>query len=139
MHIIWLDMLVNVCCVVFRLIIAQVFLTRLIINLKYCCVFPSKSQKYLVSIAQEHCQLIVLLTMPTVVVLLMWMGVGGCGCPSLSRVRWRILASWALRKRAPNLALAADAGTSLRMVQVMWIASSSLIGLPSTGKLPRKK
>ncbi len=34
MHIIWLVMLVNVCCVVFRCIIAQVFLTGLIIKLE---------------------------------------------------------------------------------------------------------
>ncbi len=32
MHIIWPDMLMNVCCVVFRWIIAQVLLTRLIIK-----------------------------------------------------------------------------------------------------------
>ncbi len=51
----------------------------------------------------------------------------------------RALASWALRKRAPNSASAADVATSLRMVQLIWIAPSSLIGLPLTGKLPRKK
>jgi hypothetical protein len=44
----------------------------------------------------------VLLMMPTVVVLLMCIGVGDCRCPSSLRVRRRILASWALRKRAPN-------------------------------------
>jgi hypothetical protein len=69
----------------------------------------------------------------------MWMGVGGCGCPSLSRVRQRTLASWVLRKRAPNSALATDAATNLRMVQVTWIVPLSLIRLPSTSKLPRKK
>ncbi len=88
---------------------------------------------------RECCCLIVLLTMPTVVVLLKWMGVGGCGCPSSSRVRQRTLASWALKKRAPNLALAANAAMSLRMVQVMWIVPLSLIGLPLMGKLTRKK
>ncbi len=128
MHIIWPDMLVNVCCVVFRWIIAQVFLTG-----------PSKSQKYLIFIARECFCLIVLLTMPTVVLLLMWMGVGGGGCLSLSRVRRRTLASWALRKRAPSSALAVDVAIKLRMVQVIWIAPLSLIGLPLTGKLPRKK
>ncbi len=52
----------------------------------------------------------------------MWMGVGGCECPSLSRDRQKTLDSWALRKRAPNSASAADAASSLRMMQVIWIA-----------------
>ncbi len=95
MHLIWPNMLVDVYCVVFRWIIAKVLLTRLIMKLEVLsCVFPSKSQKYLILIAWERCHLIVLLTMPTVVVLLMWMGVGGCGCPRLPRVRQRTLASW---------------------------------------------
>ncbi len=68
----------------------------------------------------------------------MWMGVGGCGCSSLSSIRRRTLASWELRKRAPNSALVADVATILRMVQVIWIAPLSLIGSPSTDKLPRK-
>ncbi len=68
MHITLPDMLVNVCGVVFRWIFAQVLLTGLIINLKYCCVSPSNSQMYLISIAWEHCCLIVLLMVPTVVV-----------------------------------------------------------------------
>jgi hypothetical protein len=61
----------------------------------------------------------VLLTIPTVVVLSMCIGAGSCGWPSSFRVRRRNLASWALRNRASSLALAADAVTSLRMVQVM--------------------
>jgi hypothetical protein len=68
----------------------------------------------------------------------MWMGVGGCGCPSSSRVRQSTLASWTLRKRTPNSALAEDAVTSLRMMQVTWIAPLSLTGLPSRGKLQGK-
>jgi hypothetical protein len=81
----------------------------------------------------------VLLAIPTVAVLLMCIGVGGCEWPSSSRVGHRILASWALRKRAPSLALAADATTSFRMVQVIQIATFSLIGSPLTGMLLRKK
>ena len=50
------------------------------------------------------------------------------------------MASCALRKRAPNSASAVDAATCLRMVQVIVsIAPLNLIGLPLTGKLPRKK
>ncbi len=39
MHIIWLDMFVNVCCVVFRWINAQVFLPGLIIKLEVLLCF----------------------------------------------------------------------------------------------------
>jgi hypothetical protein len=74
----------------------------------------------------------VLLTSPTVIVLSMCIGVGGCGCPSLPRVKQRTLASWALRKRAPNSASAGgcsnefEDGTSdvNSSVQFDWIAVS---------------
>ncbi len=39
MHIIWPDMLVYVCCVVFRWIVAQIFLTGLIIKLEVLLCF----------------------------------------------------------------------------------------------------
>ncbi len=39
MHILWLDMLVYVCCVVFRWIVAQVFLPGLIIKLEVMLCF----------------------------------------------------------------------------------------------------
>jgi hypothetical protein len=39
MHIIWPDMLVNVCCVVFRRIVGQVFLSGLIIKLEVLLCF----------------------------------------------------------------------------------------------------
>ncbi len=80
-----------------------------------------------------------LLTIPTVVVLSTCIGVGGCGCPSSSRTRCMTLASCALRNSAPSLASAADAATSLRIVQVMWIAPLMMIGMVSHGMLPRKK
>jgi hypothetical protein len=48
-------------------------------------------------------------------------------------------ASCALRKSAPSSASAADAATSFRMVDVMWIAPFIFIGSPSLGTLPRKK
>ena len=49
------------------------------------------------------------------------------------------LASCALRNSAPSSASAADAATSLRIVQVMWIAPLMMIGSASRGMLPRKK
>ena len=39
MHIMWSDMLMNVCCVVFRWIVAQFFLTGLIIKLEVLLCF----------------------------------------------------------------------------------------------------
>ena len=50
-----------------------------------------------------------------------------------------ILASLALRKRAPSSASAADAATNRRMVHKMAMAPLSLMGLPSRGMLPKKK
>ena len=62
--------------------------------------------------------LMVLITIPTVVVLLMCIGVGGCGCPSSARTSRKTFASCAFRKSAPSSASAADAATSLSMVHV---------------------
>jgi hypothetical protein len=92
-----------------------------------------------ISIALDRCHLIVLLSIPPVVVLSTCMGVGGCGCPSSSRTRHSTLASCVLRNSAPSSASAADAATSLRMVQVIWIAPLIMIGLSSCGILPKKK
>jgi hypothetical protein len=64
------------------------------------------------------CLLIVLFTIPTVVVLSMCIGVGGCGCHSLARTSQNTFASCAFRKSAPSLASAVDAATSFRMVHV---------------------
>jgi hypothetical protein len=50
-------------------------------------------------------------------VLSICIGVGSCGCPSLARISRNTLASCAFRKSAPSLASAAEAATSLRMVQ----------------------
>ena len=51
----------------------------------------------------------VLEVMPTAVLLLQLMGVGGWGCPISSRVSRIFFASSALRKRAPSSASATDA------------------------------
>ena len=97
------------------------------------------NQKYRISIALDLCLLIVLLTMLTAVVLSTWMGVGGCGCPSLCKI-WRItLASWAFRNSAPSSASAADAATTFKMVQVIMILPLRKIGRPCFGKLSRGK
>ena len=78
-----------------------------------------RSQKYLMSIAYNRWHLIVLLTMPAVVVLSIWMGVGGCGCLVSSKMKRLILASCLFRNSAPSSASAADAATSYRIVHVI--------------------
>ncbi len=60
-----------------------------------------------------------LLTITTVVVLSMCIGVSGFGWPSSVRISCNTLASCAFRKSAPSSASAAEAATSLRMVHVI--------------------
>ena len=70
----------------------------------------------------------VLFTIPTVVLLSMCIGVDGCGCPSLLRTVLMILASCALKNKAPSSAPAVEAATSLSMVHVMCTAPFSHLG-----------
>ena len=90
-------------------------------NLKYFCACWSNSQKYRISMLLDLCLFIVLFTIPTDVVLSMWIGVGGWGWPSSWSISRMILASWLLMKSAPNYASASDAATSFSMVHVMAI------------------
>ena len=69
----------------------------------------------------------------------MWIGVGGCECPSSCNVNRSIFASRALRKSAPSSASAADAATSFRMAHVMCMLPLRRMGLFASGRLPRKK
>jgi hypothetical protein len=119
MHIIWTNMSMNVSCVVFRRVIAHVFLSRLIMKFEILLCFPIQQPDVTRFHGTGALWLIVLLTMPTVIVLSICFSVGGYGCPRLFRVSQRTLASWALWKRAPDSATAADAAASLRTVQLM--------------------
>ena len=87
-------------------------------NLIFFGVWWSRSQKYLISMARERCRLIILLTIPVVVVLSIWIGVGRCGWPYSLRVRRRILAPFELITRAPSSASAAKALTNRRIEHV---------------------
>ena len=87
---------------------------------------------------RNFCHLIVLFTIPTVVELSMWVGVGRWGCPNSSKVSLVVFASFTLRKRAPSSASAADAATKRSMIQSTLIALSIIIGLPFWGMPPRK-
>ncbi len=115
MDIIWPDVL-YVGSMMFGWIIAKVFKARLVVELEVSLRFAVKYQKYLISIACNLCRLIVLLTIPTVVVLPMCIGVGGCGWQSSARMSRN---TYAFRKSAPSSASAVDAATSLRMVYVI--------------------
>ena len=102
-------------------------------------VLHGPTDKNRISISLDLWRLMELLNIPTAVVLSTWIGVAGCGCPSSMRMRQITLASCAFKNNAPNLSSAADAATSLRIAHVIKILPFSLIGSPSSGKLPRKK
>ena len=78
-------------------------------------------------------------TIPTAVELSMWIGMGGCVCPSSDKINRTTFDSCMLRKYTPSSASAADAATNLRVSHVNKLFPLSLIGFPSTGRLPRKK
>ena len=87
----------------------------------------------------DLCLFILLFTIPTAVVLSMWIGVSGWVWPSSWSIRRMIRASWVLMKSAPNYASEADASTRFSMVHVMAMLPLSLIFSPLRGILPRKK
>ena len=76
------------------------------------------------------CRLMVPLTISVYVLLSIYIGLGGSECPSLSRVSLMIFASWALRKRMPSSALAADAAISLGVANAIVMFPLSWIGWP---------
>ena len=68
-----------------------------------------------ISIARDRCFLTVSLAIPTAVLLSQCTGVGGCSCPSSSRISQIVLPSWQFTKRAPSSASAADATTNFNI------------------------
>jgi hypothetical protein len=132
-------MLMYVSRVVFRGIVAQVFLSRLIVKFEVFQRFAVKKPEVL----HRHC-----------VGALAFDGIvdnaNGGSVVYVNRRQWLWVSEFGksetedlgflcIEKRAPNLASAADAATSLSIVHVMWMVQLSLIGSPSTGRLPRKK
>ena len=63
-----------------------------------------------------------LLTMPSAVELSIWMGIGGCVCPSSSSRLRSGMASSALMYRAPSSASAAEDMTDLMICAIVSIA-----------------
>ncbi len=128
-------------CVVFTLVVCQVFLPRVVFNIIRILGWATLSQtpKYLISIDHKCCLLSVLFAMSTAVALLQCTSVLGCGWPNSSRVIPNIIPSLQFKKRAPSLALAADAMTNLRMAHKVKSALFNLMGLPSDGVEPIKK
>ena len=96
---------------------------------KYPCLTWSVVQKNRISIDQERCFLKVSFAMPTAVRLSQWLVVGGCACPNSSRIVQSILRSFALRKRAPISASAAEVTTNFRIP--LWTYIAPLIGVCS--------
>jgi hypothetical protein len=138
MHIIRMNMLMNAGRMVFRRIIAHVFLLGLIMKFEILLSFLVQQPEV------THFRGKGALTFDSVI--------NNANNSSVVNVYW----CWRLWmpkliqgkmkdfgflgiKEDPNLASAADAAISLRMVQVMSIAPFSVIGSPSMGILPRKK
>jgi hypothetical protein len=91
----------------------------------------SHTPKYRISIDLECWHLVVLFAILMVVVLLQCTCVFGCGGPNSSSVIHNIMPSLQLRKRAPSLALAAEATTKRMLAHKVKNVPLSLIGLPS--------
>ena len=83
------------------------------------------------SIALDALCLMVLLEKPTAVVLSIWMGVGGCGCPISSKHTRIGKISLAHRNPAPISASAADPITHLIILQITCMGP--LIGTSANG------
>ena len=81
-------------------------------------------------IARDHCCFIVLWIIPVAVVLSVWIGVGGCLCPSSCRAIRNFTVSCVLRKRLHNSDSAAEAATAMTLHSVC-ITPLINIGLPS--------
>ena len=106
----------------------QGFLPWVIFDVKFTLFDRICHPKNLISIDQDHCHFTVLFAMPTAVELSQCTGVGGCGCPISSRVSRNITACLQLRKRAPSLALAAEATTKHKIAHSVKYAPFNLMG-----------
>ena len=124
--------------VVFGKVVRKVGLPRPPINLNCPCASWSRNQWKRISIAFIRLGCILLLMTPSAVELSVWIGVRGCGCPSLASICRKHTASFALRNSAPNSTSAADDITALIIVPMVRIAP--LLGRLSTssdrGKCP---
>ena len=89
--------------------------------------------KNCISMELERCFLMVPLSMPAVVALSQYMGVGGCRLLSYDKVSKIVCPSLTFMNSAPNSASATDNAKNLRMVQRIKIAPLSVMGSPSLG------
>ena len=123
---------------IFGEVVSNIFLTRMPLHVKYPCLTWSVVQKNRISMDRERCFLTVSFAMPTAVRLSQNIGVGGCACPNSSRIVRSILRSFALRKRAPSSASAAEVTTNFRIPLWTYIAPLIGMGSPFWGMEPRK-
>ncbi len=83
MKVIWAHCRVVCPRVMFTLIVRQIFLAGVPFKRIHIVCLPLV-QNYLISIALEHCFLVLLLAILAAVALLQWTGVLGCGWPRSS-------------------------------------------------------
>ncbi len=139
MNIIWSDMLVYVGSVVFRGIIAQVFLPRLIVKFEVLLSFPIKQPEV------PHFHGTGALVFDGIVD-----NANGGSVVDVNRRRWLWVSEFGksemedfgflcIEEEGTQFGLGSGSSNALSIVHVMWITPLSLIGLLLTGRLPRKK
>ena len=80
-----------------------------------------------------------LLTIPAVVVLSIWIGVGGCMWPNSMRANLMTFSALALRNKAPNSASDEEDATNFRTEHSEYMSPLSVMGLFFSGIEPKKK
>ena len=88
---------------------------------------------------RERCRRTVPFTMPVVVALSQWMGVGGWGCPNSYNAKQKMCLSRMFIKSSPSSTSAADVATNLRIAQRVKNAPFRTMGSPFHGIQPMKK
>ena len=103
------------------------------------CLTISQIYKYRISVLLYLCLFTVPFAMLVAMVLLQWIGVGVCGCPSSCKLSLLILFYFAFRKGTPSSASDADAATNLSIWYSVNIARLRCIGCLSCGFHPSNK
>ena len=96
-------------------------------------------QNKCISIALYFICFVIFLVISHAVLLSMCMGVGGCGCPKLTRVLHIVIAVCAFRWISPSSATTADAHTMSKNLHRIWMYPSNQISWLGCGYDPRKK
>ena len=103
------------------------------------CLTISQIYKYRISVLLYLCLFTVPFAMLVAMVLLQWIGVGVCGCPSSCKLSLLILFYFAFRKGTPSSASDADAANFLILWHSVNISPLMCMGSLSCGFHIRKK